>query len=439
MQLSIGILNAEQDKYFTVKIVLAQIHSNNFSMSFKAVNTLTPLKEEKVEPVGVAFFAHARRIIRQRTWSEDEKVEAEERSKLAASKKSNVDDDLLFTDEVDEELLEHDPKDWKSADQYAAIGLQNLRWRATDDQIRRAHRKQVLIHHPDKKAAAGQANDGFFKIIQKAFEILTDPTRRRQWDSVDKKANVAPPKKGTTGDFFDRFGKVFKSEGRFSTKQPVPQLGDANSTREEVDNFYNFWYGFDSWRTFEWLDEDVPDDSSNRDNKRYIEKKNKNARAHHKKDDSARLRKIIDTALAEDPRIQAFKEAEKKAKEQKKWEREAGARAEAEAKAKAAAEAEAKAKADADAAVNAKKNKEQAKSAKKKNKRAIRGSIKDFETSLPAADAARMAADVDALIESLDDLQLSDAATKVGELKGDALTGYFKESLAAKSITPKYF
>lgn len=408
-------------------------------MSFKPVSQLTPFKNEQTEPVGAAFFAHARRIVRNRTWSEHERIESEERAKLASSKKTGADDDLQFDETEDLELLQHDPKDWKNADQYAAIGLQKLRWRATEDQIRRAHRRQVLIHHPDKKAAAGLSNDGFFKIIQKAFEVLTDPVRRRQWDSVDKKANVNPPKKGTTGDFFERWAKVFESEGRFSTKQPVPQLGDAQSSKEEVDQFYSFWYSFDSWRTFEWLDEDVPDDSSNRDNKRYIEKKNKNLRAKHKKDDNARIRKLIDTAMAEDPRIKAFKEAEKKAKEQKKWEREAGARLAAEKEAQAKAEAEAKAKAEAEASLNAKKNKEQAKNAKKKNKRTLRGSIKDIEGSLAAADAARLAADVDAFINSLNDTELADSAAKIAGLSGEQLKTFFAEGLKEKSITPKFF
>ena len=45
----------------------------------------------------------------------------------------------------------------------------------------------MLKHHPDKKAGTvGDSNDdAFFKCIQKAFEVLTNPERRRQFDSVD--------------------------------------------------------------------------------------------------------------------------------------------------------------------------------------------------------------------------------------------------------------
>lgn len=406
-------------------------------MSFKAVEKISKTVSGRIEPVGPAFLAHARRLVRNRTWSEQETIDAEEKAKQSRSVKK--DDDGLEDEDASEELLAHDPKDWKSADQYAALGLSNLRWRATPEQIVKAHRRQVLKYHPDKQAASGNANDGFFKIIQKAFEVLSNPATRRQWDSVDKKANVAVPKKHAHTDFYHKWTPVFEAEARFSTKQPVPALGTADSPKQDVDAFYAFWYAFDSWRTFEWLDEDVPDDSSNRDNKRFIEKKNKAARVKHKKEDNARLRKLVDTALAEDPRILAFKEAEKKAKEQRKWEREAGAREAAEKERKAKEEAEAKAKADAVAAVDAKKAKEQAKNAKKKNKRAIRGAVKPFEESLSPADAALAATDIDALIDSLDDLQLGETAGKVAGLDAAALTTLFAEELKTKGITPKYF
>src|ERR1700733_6370925 len=85
----------------------------------------------------------------------------------------------------------------QTQDHYAVLGLSKYRYKATDEQIKKAHRKKVLRHHPDKKAAAGQAdeNDSFFKCIQRANEILTDPVKRRQWDSVDEAADVEPPTK----------------------------------------------------------------------------------------------------------------------------------------------------------------------------------------------------------------------------------------------------
>ncbi|KAK0873220.1 Zuotin, partial [Friedmanniomyces endolithicus] len=82
-------------------------------------------------------------------------------------------------------------------DHYAVMGLSKYRWRATEEQIKRAHRKKVLRHHPDKKAASGkEEGDQFFKCIQRANDILMDPVKRRQFDSVDEGAEKEPRLEG---------------------------------------------------------------------------------------------------------------------------------------------------------------------------------------------------------------------------------------------------
>lgn len=371
-----------------------------------------------VEPVGRYFLQHAQRTLRNHTWSEFEKVEAEKNAKNA--KQTSVDpDELLFDDELaDVTLLAHDPRDWKTADLYAAMGLSKLRYRATPEQIIKSHRKQVLKHHPDKKSAHGGLDqDGFFKIIQKAYETLIDPTKRSQYDSCDPQADVQPPQKGEEYDFFEAWGPVLAAEARFSKKKPIPSIGDINTPKKEVESFYTFWHRFDSWRTFEFADEDVPDDSSNRDHKRYIERKNKANRDKKKTADNARLVKLVERLVNEDPRIRKFKEEEKQEKERKKWERDAGARAAAEAKKKAEEEAKAKAEADAvakeAAKVDKKKLKEAAKAAKKKNKRAIRSCAKEAGYFGDEAQAATIDEQLGFIVDTLDDEQLVEVAEKI--------------------------
>ena len=387
-----------------------------------------------IEPVGRYFLAHATRTLRGHTWSEYEKLEAEKNVKQV-EKDEDAD---LGDEEQSEELLSHEPREWKTADLYAVLGLSHLRWRATDDQIRRAYRKQILKHHPDKKSAFGGLDqDDFFKIIHKAFEVMTNPTKRAQFDSVDELAIVAPPSLKSQYDFYEAWGPVFESQAHFSKTQPVPQLGDPNSTKEEVDAFYRFWGRFESWKSFEFKDEDVPDDSANRDHKRYIERKNISNRKKLKQEDNKLLNGMVTRAQKEDPRLKAWKEASKTEKEKAKWEKEAGARAAAEAAAKKKAEAEAKKKAQAEAKKKAqtvakktqsgpKRNQESrgggdkaSREANKQNKRAIRGALASTNYFNDEVNSALIEEDFDLIMRNLSDSQL---ATLASQSEGDAET-----------------
>lgn len=357
-------------------------------------------------------------------------------------------------------MLQRDAKDWKvlltifyllatcslqnanhfqGQDHYAVLGLTKYRYCATEAQIKRAHRKKVLRHHPDKKAAAGSSeDDSFFKCIQKATEVLLDPVKRRQFDSVDEAADRESPTKkqaSKPGAFFKLWSPVFESEGRFSKTEPVPKLGGEDSSKEDVEKFYNFWYNFDSWRSFEYQDEDVPDDNENRDQKRHVERKNNNARKKKKTEDTARLRQLVDECLAGDERIKKFRKEERAGKDRKRLEREAAEKRSADAL-RLAKEADDALKKEQDLAAKAsksqdKKQKEAAKNAAKKNKRVLKASVKDANYLLPVAaggegekptvveaDAKRVdevLGDVDVIISKLDNEELAALAKSLGE------------------------
>ncbi|WFD33525.1 hydroxymethylglutaryl-CoA lyase [Malassezia cuniculi] len=353
---------------------------------------LSPIK---IEPAGPAFLGYERRALRNSSFEEDDKlVRARIDAYLDANKEVDELDNDIGEEPESEELLRSDPKEWKTQDHYAVLGLASRRYKATDYEIKIAHRKKVLKHHPDKKAGAtGLANeDSFFKCIAKAHEILSNPEKRRQFDSVDEGVDDddVPTGKESPERFYALWGPVFEREGRFSKVQPVPALGDAESTKEHVDEFYDFFYNFDSWRSFEYLDKDVNEGSDSRDEKRYTEKKNRNERARRKKEDNARLRTLVDRALSVDPRIKAFRAAERAAREAKKNKGRPGAaardpaaieaekKAKAEAEAKAAEEARAKEEAEKAARADAKKQREAAKKNLKKEKKALRQAITNY-------------------------------------------------------------
>ncbi len=198
-------------------------------------------------------------------------------------------------------------------------------------------------------------------------------------------------------------------------------LGDDKSTREEVEEFYDFWYNFDSWRTFEYLDEDVPDDNEGRDHKRHVMKKNANQRSKRKTEDTARLRKIVDDCLGFDERIKKFRKAASADKNKKRLDKEAAAKREAEEKLKAKEEAERKKKEDEEKAKverdSSKKSKEAAKNAVKKNKRVVRAAAKDNNYFVEGEPSPKVIDetlnDVDKLLATVDPDELADLVSRL--------------------------
>merc|ERR1739838_1255359 len=193
-----------------------------------------------------------------------------------------------------------------------------------DDQIKKAHRYKVLKHHPDKRKAAGEEikeDDDYFSCITKAFEILGNPVKRRAFDSCDPTFDDDVPevlKKDNQENFCKKFCPVFEANTRWSVKTPVPQLGTMDSSREDVDRFYSYWYEFDSWREYSYLDEEDKEKAGDKWERREIDKINKAQRKEMKAEETKRVRKLVDNAYNSDPRIIRFREDEKNEKLAKK-------------------------------------------------------------------------------------------------------------------------
>ncbi|KAJ3417044.1 hypothetical protein HDV05_007526 [Chytridiales sp. JEL 0842] len=351
---------------------------------FKLHKRLAPPKKGQIEPVGREFLGVLRRKRYNRTLSQDWELEA--------ALKSAEDGDLNMEEDEPEtkKLLASDPNKWKDQDHYAVLGISKLRYKANDEDLKRAYRRKVLKHHPDKKAGAtGKLNDdSFFKCIQKAYEVLSDPVKRRQWDSVDPEFDESLPGSKYKGDFFEVFGAAFDKESRFSKTPSMPPFGNIDSTREEVETFYDAWFNFESWRSFEMMDEEEEGLGDSREEKRWLEKKNRNQRAKLKKEDNGRITRFVELAMKLDPRIARIKEEEKAAKEAKKKEKEmASKQAEIDAARKAEEERlqkEKEEKEEKERREVEKKEKEAAKKALRKAKKEIKNLFAAHNNFLPA-------------------------------------------------------
>lgn len=78
---------------------------------FKAIGHLSAATQRNVEPVGPHFLAHARRKRHKRTFSEDERIEAQRNVK-----KVEDDDAGEISEAEDPMMLQRDAKDWKVCD-----------------------------------------------------------------------------------------------------------------------------------------------------------------------------------------------------------------------------------------------------------------------------------------------------------------------------------
>ena len=56
--------------------------------------------------------------------------------------------------------------------------------------------------------------------------------------------------------------------------------------------FYKFWYEFESWREFSYLDEEDKEKGSDRDERRWIEKNNRIERAERKREEMRRCETV---------------------------------------------------------------------------------------------------------------------------------------------------
>ncbi len=110
---------------------------------------------------------------------------------------------------------------------YESLGVPK---NASADELKKAYRKLVRQYHPDKNPGDAEAEKRF-KEIQHAYDVLSDPSKRKQYDSFGSNGRQGP----TTFDFGDFdlgdiFGGLFG--GGAGRGQARPQRGQRGSDVE---------------------------------------------------------------------------------------------------------------------------------------------------------------------------------------------------------------
>lgn len=120
-------------------------------------------------------------------------------------------------------------------DYYEVLGVNKG---ASDDEIKKAHRKLAKKYHPDLNHDNPEA-DGKFKELNEAYEVLSDRDKRGKYDQFGF-AGVDPSYGGgggygggfqDFGDLGDIFGSFFGGGGGGRSRRNAPQRGETLQQR----------------------------------------------------------------------------------------------------------------------------------------------------------------------------------------------------------------
>jgi molecular chaperone DnaJ len=118
-------------------------------------------------------------------------------------------------------------KEWFEKDYYKILGVPE---NASEKEIAKAYRRLAKQYHPDVNPGAEER----FKEISAAYEVLSDPAKRKEYDEVRRLAAAGayrqgpgPAGGGFSFDLGDVFGDLFQSVfGGFRTPRRRPQKGN---------------------------------------------------------------------------------------------------------------------------------------------------------------------------------------------------------------------
>ncbi|KAM4052915.1 dnaJ homolog subfamily C member 21 isoform 1-T1 [Anomaloglossus baeobatrachus] len=215
--------------------------------------------------------------------------------------------------------------------------LLGVRRDCTDEELKKAYRKLALRWHPDKNLDNAEEAAEQFKLIQAAYDVISDPQERAwydnhrdallkggvdgeyQDDSLDLVQYFTVTCYSGYGDdekgFYAVYRRIFDLIVREEIESKIndegeehPTFGDSQSDYDTVVHpFYAFWQSFCTAKNFAWKEEYDTRQASNRWEKRAMEKENKKTRDKARRERNELVRELVAFVRKRDKRVQAHR------------------------------------------------------------------------------------------------------------------------------------
>ena len=122
-------------------------------------------------------------------------------------------------------------------DLYEVLGVQRT---ATQSEIKSAYRKLAIKYHPDKNPGDKAAEEKFKKITA-AYDVISDETKRRQYDSFGSTENY-----GYDSDSSNTYGSYGwgNNYNQHGTWQQWNRGGWQYETQDDFNDAFNQWFEY---------------------------------------------------------------------------------------------------------------------------------------------------------------------------------------------------